>query len=174
VKVKDFLVDENSASAILESGETVTAKLIVGADGRNSFTREWMDVPVRTRNYKQRAIVFTAAHENPHDNIAVEHFRPEGPFAILPMADAADGTHRSSVVFTEHGPEKNSFMRLSDADFNAELNRRFPRKLRAGGIDRPPGVAPSKPCPCGQLHSPPDGPDCRCGPRHPSRGRAGA
>ncbi|MBK7362356.1 MAG: UbiH/UbiF/VisC/COQ6 family ubiquinone biosynthesis hydroxylase [Micavibrio sp.] len=126
VKVKDFSVDENSASAILENGETVTAKLVVGADGRNSFTREWMDVPVRTRNYKQRAIVFTAAHEHSHDNVAVEHFRPEGPFAILPMADSEEGTHRSSVVFTEHGPEKNSFMRLSDADFNAELNRRFP------------------------------------------------
>ncbi|MCE7886429.1 MAG: ubiquinone biosynthesis protein [Alphaproteobacteria bacterium PRO2] len=126
VKVKDFSVDEKTASAILDSGEIISAKLIVGADGRNSFTREWMDVPVRTRNYKQRAIVFTAAHENPHGNIAVEHFRPEGPFAILPMADAEDGTHRSSVVFTEHGPEKNSFMRLNDADFNAELSRRFP------------------------------------------------
>lgn len=126
VKVQDFSVDENSASVILDSGEIITAKLIVGADGRNSFTREWMDVPVRARNYKQRAIVFTAAHEKPHGNIAVEHFRPEGPFAILPMADADDGTHRSSVVFTEHGPEKNSFMRFNEADFNAELNRRFP------------------------------------------------
>jgi 2-octaprenyl-6-methoxyphenol hydroxylase len=127
VKVKDFSVDENAASAILESGETINAKLIVGADGRNSFTREWMDVPVRTRNYKQRAIVFTAAHENPHDNIAVEHFRPEGPFAILPMADSRRGNAPLLCRFHRaRAGEKFLHASFSDADFNAELNRRFP------------------------------------------------
>jgi 2-octaprenyl-6-methoxyphenol hydroxylase len=124
-KVKDFAVRENNADVILEDTK-ITAKLIVGADGRKSFTRDWIDVPVREWNYNQRAIVCTAAHEHAHDNIAVEHFWPEGPFAILPMADAADGTHRSSVVFTEHGPEQKSFMKLSDDDFNRELQVRFP------------------------------------------------
>ncbi len=126
VKVKDFSVEENFAQAILENGETVSARLIVGADGRNSFTREWMDVPVREWNYKQRAIICTAVHENPHNNVAVEHFHESGPFAILPMADAPDGTHCSSVVFTEHGPERDSFMKASEDEFNGALAERFP------------------------------------------------
>jgi 2-octaprenyl-6-methoxyphenol hydroxylase len=109
----------------LEEGE-IEAKLIVGADGKKSFTRDWMDVPVREWNYKQRAVICTAAHEHPHNNEAVEHFWPEGPFAILPMSDDENGTHRSSVVFTEHGPEQNSLMKLSDEEFNAELRRKFP------------------------------------------------
>src|SRR5262249_17804403 len=120
-KVKDFQVEEDLAKTILESGDIIASKLIVGADGKKSFTRDWMDVPVRDWAYDQRAVICTAAHERPHHNAAVEHFWPEGPFAILPMSDAADGTHRSSVVFTEHGPEKTSVMRLDDEAFNAEL-----------------------------------------------------
>lgn len=126
VKVRDFEVGDNQAHVIFADGEKISAKLIVGADGKKSFTRDWMDVPVREKNYHQRAVICTVAHEYPHHNTAVEHFWPQGPFAILPMADDDKGTHRSSVVFTEHGPEKNSLMHLSDTDFNAALANNFP------------------------------------------------
>ena len=126
VKVTDFEVDEKTAQVILPDGETIHAKLVVGADGKKSFTRGWMDVPVREWGYNQRAVICTAIHEHPHNNTAVEHFWPGGPFAVLPMADDEQGRHRSSVVFTEHGPEKNSVMKLDDDSFNAELNKRFP------------------------------------------------
>ena len=125
-KIKDYAVDSESAQVILEDGRSINARLIVGADGRNSFTRAWMNVHVREWSYNQRAIVCTASHEHPHNNVAVEHFWPEGPFAILPMMDAADGAHRSAVVFTEHGPDSRSFMKLDDAAFAVELAARFP------------------------------------------------
>lgn len=125
-KVKDFSIGEKFANVILENENTLSAKLIVGADGRNSFTREWMDVPVREWSYNQRAIICTAIHEHPHHNVAVEHFWPAGPFAILPMADDEHGNHRSSVVFTEHGPKSNSLMNLSDSEFENALQEKFP------------------------------------------------
>jgi 2-polyprenyl-6-methoxyphenol hydroxylase-like FAD-dependent oxidoreductase len=103
-------------------------RLVVGADGRGSFTRAWMGVGARRRDYKQRAIICTVRHENPHENIAVEHFWPQGPFAILPMADGPDGAYRSSVVFTEHGPERTSLMGYSDEAFEAALATRFPAR----------------------------------------------
>ena len=130
-KVRDFSVTAEYASVILEDGRTLDAKLVVGADGRNSFTREWMGVHVRQWSYRQRAIICTVAHENPHGNVAVEHFWPGGPFAVLPMTDGADGAHRSAIVFTEHGPESRSFMRLDDAAFTAELQQRFPAEYGA-------------------------------------------
>jgi 2-octaprenyl-6-methoxyphenol hydroxylase len=125
-KVRDFRVDENSAAVILEDDSVISAQLVIGADGRNSFTRQWMGVRTRGWSYGQRAVICTAAHENPHHNAAVEHFFPEGPFAVLPMQDATDGTHRSSVVFTEHGPEEKSLMRLDDAAFEKILAEKFP------------------------------------------------
>lgn len=128
--VRSFDISPDRAALTLESGETLSAALIIGADGRQSSVRDFMtrEYGIRTRqwSYRQRAVICTAGHENPHNNVAVEHFWPEGPFAILPMADDENGTHRSSVVFTEHGPEKYSLMKLTDREFEAALAARFP------------------------------------------------
>ena len=130
VKVSDFELneDEQSVAVRLDNGETVTASLAIGADGRKSFMREWLDIDVRSWDYRQRAVICQVVHENAHNNVAVEHFYPEGPFAVLPMADAEDGTHRSSVVFTEHGPEARSWMRASRNAFELALQNKFPTR----------------------------------------------
>ena len=134
-KVDSFEITSDSAHIHLQNGDTVTGTLIIGADGRRSTVREYMvqncDLRTRQWSYHQRAVICMVAHENPHDNIAVEHFWPEGPFAILPAANGKDGkkdVHRSSVVFTEHGPEKNSLMKMSDQEFEAALAARFPAR----------------------------------------------
>jgi 2-octaprenyl-6-methoxyphenol hydroxylase len=126
-QVKDFRVDADSATAILADGRAFSAPLLIGADGRNSFTREWMGIGTRGWAYRQRAIVCTVRHENPHDHIAIENFRPEGPFAILPMTDEGGG-HRSSIVWTEHGAGAQSFMDAPQDVFDAALQARFPAR----------------------------------------------
>lgn len=79
-KVSDFaMVDNERAVEVkLENGEDITARVAIGADGRKSFMRDWLDIDVRSWDYHQRAVICQAAHENPHDNVAVEHFYPEG------------------------------------------------------------------------------------------------
>ena len=129
-KVSAFDVTDENASVTLENGETLTAQLVLGADGRQSSVRKFMDVPTRQWSYNQRAVICCVAHENSHNNVAVEHFWPEGPFAILPMSDHKK-QHRSSVVFTEHGPEKNSLMHFTDEEFEIALNARFPESYGA-------------------------------------------
>lgn len=127
--VKDFTISpDGSFVNILTEAQTIKACLVIGADGRSSATREWMGVRTRTWNYRQRAVICTVEHEHPHENAAVEHFWPSGPFAVLPMTDGENGAHRSSVVFTEHGSKRNSLMRLSPQEFEAELNVRFPKE----------------------------------------------
>lgn len=125
-RVTDFVRDENTVSVILEDGREIRAALIIGADGRNSFTRDWMGIATRGWDYNQRALVCIVQHENPHDNIAIEDFRNEGPLAILPMADDEDGGHRSALVWTEHGQNKNSALHWDDKTFLAALRERFP------------------------------------------------
>jgi 2-octaprenyl-6-methoxyphenol hydroxylase len=129
--VTDFSRDEKAARAHLADGRVFAAKLIIGADGRDSFTRRWMGIDSRAWSYRQRAIVCVAAHENPHDHIAVEHFHPGGPFAILPMKDDADGAHRSSVVWTEHGADRDSALHYDQDSFDAALTARFPARYGA-------------------------------------------
>ncbi len=125
--VEDFDVQADYASVLLKDGRAITARLIIGADGYSSSVRDFMDVDVRSWSYKQRAVVCFVAHEHPHQNKAVEHFKPAGPFAILPMNDYEDGRHRSSLVYTEHDKRgSDSLMDLSDEDFAAKVQDGFP------------------------------------------------
>lgn len=120
---------ENESGQIritLRDQTVLSAPLVVGADGRNSFVRDWAGIGLRGWSYRQRAIVCTVVHDRPHHNVAVEHFRAQGPFAILPMTDGPDGEHRSSVVWTEHGPARASAIRDDQDSFDAALTARFP------------------------------------------------
>jgi len=125
--VRDFSRDDDDAVSVhLDNGDILRAPLIIGADGRKSFTREWMGIHTRNWSYHQKAIVCTTIHENPHNNFAIENFHAQGPFAILPMTDNGNGEHRSSIVWTEHANKKHSAADYNSNTFNAALNARFP------------------------------------------------
>ncbi len=98
---------------------------LVAADGAHSAIRERAGIASHGWSYGQSAIVTTVAHERDHHGRAEEHFLPAGPFAILPLTrDAAVG-HRSSIVWTEQAHEAARIVALPDAEFHAELERRF-------------------------------------------------
>lgn len=125
-QVDAFEVDDNAVSVRLATGKTMSAKLLVGADGKNSWVREQAGIRTRGWQYHQRAIICVVTHEHPHHNCAVEDFRPEGPFAILPMVDNDKGQHCSSIVWTEHGPKNRSALNFDEEMFNLALSVYFP------------------------------------------------
>jgi 2-octaprenyl-6-methoxyphenol hydroxylase len=104
----------------LADGGSIRGALLVAADGKDSPLRRAAGIRAVEFRYPQIGIVCTVHHELPHLGIAVEHFLPAGPFAILPMT----GT-RSSIVWTERAALAPGIMALDDADFVAELGRRF-------------------------------------------------
>ncbi|MGO1119489.1 UbiH/UbiF/VisC/COQ6 family ubiquinone biosynthesis hydroxylase [Rhodovibrionaceae bacterium A322] len=115
----------------LESGEEVSASLIVAAEGRRSPLREEAGIAVRRWDYRQSGIVCTISHELPHYDVAFEHFLPSGPFAVLPLSDDESlpdgewGRYRSSIVWTERPDLVPHMMELDDAGFSQEIQRRF-------------------------------------------------
>ncbi len=125
-RVVDFSRDDKGVNVHLADGTIAHGALVIGADGKKSFTREWMGIETRGWQYSQRAVVCIVHHEKPHNNTALEDFRAEGPFAVLPMMDDEDGNHRSSIVWTEHCPEKKSAVHWDEDVFNAALQERFP------------------------------------------------
>lgn len=121
--VTGFETTPSRATATLDSGETITAPLLVAADGRFSKLREQAGIAQRIIDYKQTAIVCVIEHANAHDGLALEKFYPVGPFAMLPLKPL-EGVNRSGVVWTEHERDAPHYVALSDDDFNAELQRR--------------------------------------------------
>ncbi|MBV8738545.1 MAG: UbiH/UbiF/VisC/COQ6 family ubiquinone biosynthesis hydroxylase [Alphaproteobacteria bacterium] len=109
-----------AATAALADGRRMTGRLIAAADGANSPLRRAAGIRTIEWRYRQTAIVTTVRHERPHAGIAVEHFLPSGPFAVLPMTG-----NRSSIVWTEREDLAKRIMALPDAAFTAELRARF-------------------------------------------------
>ena len=122
-RVTDFSVPSSASHRIeveLSDGARISARLLVGADGARSAIREHAGIATHGWDYGQSGIVTTVAHERDHHGRAEEHFLPAGPFAILPLKG-----RRSSLVWTEETREAERIIALEDAQFQAELERRF-------------------------------------------------
>ncbi|MEL6737362.1 MAG: FAD-dependent monooxygenase [Pseudomonadota bacterium] len=116
---------EFGVAAILASGEKLKGRLMVAAEGRGSPTREEAGFSLAKWDYKHRAVIAGLTHSKPHDNVAWEIFYPAGPFALLPLNDDADGTHRSSLVWTVSEEDGTGVMKLGDRAFLAEVQKRM-------------------------------------------------
>ncbi len=114
--------DQDGVRATLSDGRTVTADLLVAAEGRQSPTREAAGIAVARWRYDHTAIVGAFHHERSHENVAYEIFYPAGPFALLPLPDDAVG-HRSAIVWTVAADQAAGMLKLGDRGFLAEAER---------------------------------------------------
>ncbi|OFD27582.1 ubiquinone biosynthesis protein UbiH [Acinetobacter baumannii] len=71
------------------------SKLLIAADGRDSFCRQAIGVGVDVHDYDQVAIVTTVQTSKPHEHVGFERFSALGPLALLPLP----GEYRRSVVW---------------------------------------------------------------------------
>jgi 2-octaprenyl-6-methoxyphenol hydroxylase len=124
--------EEARAVAHLADGGRVTGALVAACDGGRSPLRRAAGIKTIAWNYPQVSIVCTVRHALPHRGVAVEHFLPGGPFAILPMTG-----NRSSIVWTESAALAPALLALDEADFMQELGRRFGDYLGALALEGP-------------------------------------
>jgi 2-octaprenyl-6-methoxyphenol hydroxylase len=117
--------DDHGVSVTLTDGRQLTGRLLVGAEGRQSPTRDEAGFTPARWSYHHRAIIAGLVHERPHDNVAWEIFYPAGPFALLPLLDDADGRHRSALVWTVAETDAAGVLALPDAAFTGEVARRM-------------------------------------------------
>jgi 2-octaprenyl-6-methoxyphenol hydroxylase len=110
---------ESGVVVALEDGRKLHAPLLIAADGRNSPSREAAGINVARWKYDHQAIVSVVGHERPHEHVAYEIFYPGGPFALLPMNDAASG-HRSAIVWSVPNEDATGWLALDDEEFGAE------------------------------------------------------
>jgi 2-octaprenyl-6-methoxyphenol hydroxylase len=120
-KAAEVVRDGAGVRVALEDSRLITAPLLIGAEGRNSGTREAANIPVARWSYKHTAIVVTVEHERHHENVAYEIFYPTGPFAILPMLP---GT-RSAIVWSVPAGQSTAMLDLPDRAMAHEIDKRM-------------------------------------------------
>ncbi len=114
----------------LGSGQSVQARLLVSAEGRQSPLRDRAGIKTIGWSYDQTGIVTIVAHERSHEATAVQHFLPAGPFAILPLPG-----NRSCITWSETAADARRILALDDAGFLSEVERRFGGRLGALRLD---------------------------------------
>lgn len=97
------------AKVTLEDGLVLSAALVIGADGANSWVREQVNMEASTKSYGQSGVVANFACELPHNNIARQWFLGDSVLAWLPMAGNC-----ISMVWSTSEPE--ALLSLSHED----------------------------------------------------------
>ncbi|HSW93888.1 MAG TPA: FAD-dependent monooxygenase [Gammaproteobacteria bacterium] len=110
---------------LTESGqELITAKIVMGADGTFSTTRELLDIPAETIDYHQKALVTITDLNRDHHHIAYERFLSNGAIAMLPLTD-----QRAATIWSGNEKQIDELLALSDDDFLAMLQKTFGFRL---------------------------------------------
>lgn len=127
--VSEVLTEAEHVVVTLDNQETLTAKLIVAADGRESTIRHCLNIGAKEQDYSQVAITANISTDKPHHGWAYERFTTSGPMALLPMTDK-----RSSLVWTVKAGEEKTLLTLPEEAFLKQLQHDF--GYRAGRFIR--------------------------------------
>ena len=109
----------------LADGTTLKTKLVIGADGANSFVREQAFIDFDVLDYKQAGLTCAIRTTQPHQYVARQIFHPTGPLAFLPMASLKPEQAEQwlSIVWTLPDDYADEYAALNDQDFCQLLTR---------------------------------------------------
>jgi 2-octaprenyl-6-methoxyphenol hydroxylase len=110
---------DRSTVTVTMDGQTrdLHTKLVIGADGPNSFVRRQAQIKTRGWRYHQSCVTFVIKHTAPRNDIAFERFWPTGPMGVLPLPG-----NRCQIVWTHPTAEAEMLQQLPPEQFIAKLN----------------------------------------------------
>ena len=125
VEIADIELADNDAAVMLKDGRTLSAKLLVGADGADSAVRRAAGIDTQSLNLKQKGIVATVTTESPHEQIARQRFLATGPLALLPL----DEPRTCSIVWSADNARADQLLGMDEVAFISELQKAFGESL---------------------------------------------
>ncbi|HHG9496848.1 TPA: FAD-dependent 2-octaprenylphenol hydroxylase [Citrobacter farmeri] len=129
---------ENEVFLTLKDGAMLTARLVIGADGANSWLRNKADIPLTFWDYRHHALVATIRTEEAHGDVARQVFHGEGILAFLPLSDP----HLCSIVWSLSPAEAERMQQASAETFNQALNIAFDNRLGLCSVESERQVYP--------------------------------
>lgn len=130
-------ISDSGVIVRLKSGDEVSTRLAVGADGRRSLCRTAAGIESDGQTYPQTALTFNLGHARPHRDVSTEFHTPAGPFTLVPLPG-----RRSSLVYVTDPATARSVAEMDEAALADELERRSHSILGKLSVERGRGAFP--------------------------------
>lgn len=122
--IKEIHTDHVHAKVTLSSGETCTARLLIGADSRLSFVRRTMGIGAQMNDFGRTVIVFRVSHPISNENTAQECFLYGRTLALLPLNE-----HLTNCVITLDNTQADEILNMDDITLAREVQRMMGDRL---------------------------------------------
>lgn len=123
-KSQQLSFEDNGVQLIDKDNRSVHGRLVVGADGANSWVRKQANIELNSWDYHQTAVVAVVQTSEFHRNTCWQQFMPTGPLAFLPLQD-----NYSAIVWSTSPQQAQYLLSLSNKQFNQELQMTFGSSL---------------------------------------------
>ncbi len=127
----------DSAVLTLQDDRQLQTRLVVGADGANSWVREQAGITTTGWSYEQTAVVATIKTSKHHQDACWQRFMPSGPLAFLPLPQGL-----SSIVWSTTPPRAAELVAMPESQFLDELQQAFGDRLGRMETTGPRGAFP--------------------------------
>ncbi|APE06698.1 FAD-dependent 2-octaprenylphenol hydroxylase [Alteromonas sp. RW2A1] len=111
--IERVLSGPNQNMVMFDNSDVLSCRLLIGADGANSFVRQQAGFPITFKDYEHTAIVANIKTEMSHESVARQAFTPTGPLALLPMSEP----DVCSIVWSQSPDKANELMAMDDTAF---------------------------------------------------------
>ena len=115
-RLESLELEGDRAELGVADGRRLQARLVIGADGAGSRSRALAGLDVRGHDYEQRAVVCNLRCQLDHGETAWQRFLPDGPIALLPLADG-----RVSIVWSTTPEHAQRLLDMDEESFRAAV-----------------------------------------------------
>ena len=130
-------LEPDSALLTLADGTVLTGRLVVGADGRDSWVRQSAGLGAVDTPYGEKGVVANLACARPHRNIARQWFSASGVLAYLPLPG-----NRISIVWSTRDDLADELCALPESAFCERVAAAGDDALGALEVITPPAAFP--------------------------------
>lgn len=127
------LTQDNDKATLILTQITLTAKLVIAADGANSQVRQLVNIGTTAWDYQQSAMLINVKTQMSQQDITWQQYLPTGPVAFLPLATSFDSQTAAngyaSLVWYHQRDEIKRLSALSNQQLQREVMAMFPQKL---------------------------------------------
>ncbi|MCL1058251.1 FAD-dependent oxidoreductase [Shewanella gelidimarina] len=124
VKISQLKRANDAIDITLEDGQSFSTRLLVGADGANSYVRQWAKIGITGWDYRQSAMLINIETQSGEQDVTWQQFTPKGPRSLLPLPG-----NNASLVWYDDANRIAQLSQLNNTALKNQIDQYFPERL---------------------------------------------